>query len=258
MSMSMGLREPSQAFEWVQAPWGRAMRSPAIATPHLFTTRDLPLRATSGQPASGWDRLAAALGVARGRLLHPNQVHGQAIVVVSSEADVADACAASADIIMTARTDAAVAVQCADCVPLLYMDRRTGAVAAAHAGWRGTAAGVAAAAVRAMGQHFGTRADDLAVAIGPSIGPCCYQVGSELLTAFGPDGHRWFARLGDRLLLNLWNANRDQLVEAGVQPSTINVSGLCTAMHADLFDSYRRDGEATGRLAAAIRPSSPK
>ena len=154
---------------------------------------------------------------------------------------------------MTSNGDVAVAVQAADCVPLLLLDSRSGAVAAAHAGWRGTAAGVAQSTTRAMAQHFGTRAADLIVAIGPSIGPCCYQVGEELLAYFGSDGRRWFYRLAGSWMLNLWSANRDQLLEAGVKSENIHVAELCTAMHADLFDSYRRDGTGAGRMAAAIR-----
>ena len=126
-------------------------------------------------------------------------------------------------------------------------------MAAAHAGWRGTAAGVARKTVRAMGERFGTRAGDLVVAIGPSIGPCCYRVGEELLAAFGAEGRRWFYRLSQELMLNLWSANRDQLAEAGVNGEHIHVAELCTAMHPDLFPSFRRDGEGTGRIAAAIR-----
>jgi len=181
-------------------------------------------------------------------------VHGDAVTVVREmPADTKDLCAGAADIIMTATPEIAVAVQAADCVPLLFQDRRTGAVAAAHAGWRGTAAGLAQKTVRAMGERFGTRAADLVVAIGPSIGPCCYRVGEELLAAFGGEGRRWFYRFSKELMLNLWTANRDQLAEAGVNGDDIHVAELCTVMHPDLFPSFRRDGENTGRIAAAIR-----
>lgn len=109
-----------------------------------------------------------------------------------------------------------------------------------------------------MERNFGTRAADLIVAIGPSIGPCCYRVGEELLAAFGPGGRRWFLRLGDGWMLNLWSANSDQLADAGVKSENIHVAELCTAMHEELFDSYRRDGREAGRMAAAIRASSAK
>jgi YfiH family protein len=239
----MTLPQPSGEFEWVQASWGPALRCRAIQTPHFFTTRALPLR----QNEEAWRQLAAELGVEPGDIFRPKQVHGDAVVVVPSTA------ASPADIIMTRDPDVAVAVQAADCVPLLYFDPVTGAVAGAHAGWRGTAAGVARTATRAMAERFGTRAEDLIVAIGPSIGPCCYRVGEELLGAFGPEGRRWFFHLSGGWMLNLWNANRDQLIESGVKSENVHVAELCTVMHPDLFDSFRRDGEHTGRLAAAIR-----
>jgi len=206
------------------------------------------------QQAAAWHELASSLGVAATNLLRPKQVHGDDVMVVlETPANPKELCTAAADIIMTATPEVAVGVQAADCVPLLFEDRRTGAVAAAHAGWRGTAAGVAGKSVRAMIERFGVRVDEVVVAIGPSIGPCCYRVGEELLAAFGADGRRWFYRRANELMLNLWRANRDQLAEAGVKGEHIHVAELCTAMHPDLFPSFRRDGEGTGRIAAAIR-----
>ena len=234
-------------FEWAHAAWGHALRCASIQAPHLFSTRQLSLR------ESGWDDISRFLGVTH--VLRPRQVHGDVVALVPAPpAESEEACAAAADIIMTAHSDVAVAVQAADCVPLLFEDPRSGAVAAAHAGWRGTAAGVARRTVHAMNENFGSRAEDLVVAIGPSIGPCCYEVGEELLAAFGPDGRRWFFRLAGRWMLNLWSANRDQLVEAGVPREHVHVAELCTVNHPALFDSYRRDGTSAGRLAAAIRP----
>jgi YfiH family protein len=175
------------------------------------------------------------------------------IVIPSPAANPDETCDFAADIIMTSHPGVAVAVQAADCVPLLFFDPATGAAAAAHAGWRGTAAGVAQSTARAMAEHFGTKAADLIVAIGPSIGPCCYRVGDELVPRFGGEGRRWFFRLAGAWMLNLWSANRDQLLDAGVKSDQIHVAELCTAMHPELFDSYRRDGAAAGRMAAAIR-----
>ncbi len=245
----MSLPQPNDPFEWTQAEWGAALRCRAIAAPHLFTTRALNL---DSQP--GWQTLARSIGASR--VVRPRQVHGTAVAIVDSPAEEEDVCA-QADIVATVSSGAAIAVQAADCVPMLFQDRRTGAVAAAHAGWRGSAAGVSRATVEAMTKRFGTKAADLVVALGPGIGPCCYEVGGELLDGFGQDGRRWFYRLADKLILNLWAANRDQLVLAGVPEDQVHVAGLCTAAHADLFPSYRRDGSAAGRLAAAIAYSRP-
>jgi YfiH family protein len=235
----------------VQASWGHALRCGAIRAPHIFTTRRLQLRASNEE----WSRLAAELDVDPGSIFRPTQVHGTAVAVVSSsdKSPGYNPCAAAADVIMTTSAGVAVAVQAADCVPLLFFDPASGAVAAAHAGWRGTAAGVARSTTRAMADRFGTRAGNLIVAVGPSIGPCCYQVGEELLAAFGAEGRRWFYRLSGGWMLNLWSANRDQLVDAGVKSENVHVAELCTAMHPELFDSYRRDGATAGRIAAAIR-----
>jgi YfiH family protein len=245
----LALPQPSDEFEWVQASWGPALRCRAIHTPHVFTTRGLELRHNE----EAWLRLAAELGVDGRHIFRPKQVHGDAVVVVPSSGAKGSGCESAADIIMTRDADAAVAVQAADCVPLLFFDAASGAVAAAHAGWRGTAAGVARSTIRAMNLHFGTRPDDFVVAIGPSIGPCCYCVGEELIGAFGPEGRRWFYHLAGGWMLNLWDANRDQLVETGVRSENVHVAELCTAMHPELFDSYRRDGKHAGRLAAAIK-----
>jgi purine-nucleoside/S-methyl-5'-thioadenosine phosphorylase / adenosine deaminase len=250
----MKLPAPADGFEWTEAPWGRALRCAQIHQPHVFTTRDLPLRSAGVQQPAGWDHLADLLGVEQGSVLRPKQVHGNAVTVIARPPhDPRELCAAAADIMMTMHPAMAVAVQSADCVPILLADHQTGAVAAVHAGWRGTASFAASTAVRAMTTHFGSRAENLVAAIGPSIGPCCYAVGEELLAAFGPDGRQWFSRGAGRLVLNLWSANRDQLIESGMKPGNVHVAELCTARHSELFDSFRRDGERTGRLAAAIK-----
>ena len=146
-------------------------------------------------------------------------------------------------------------------MPLLLADPVSGAVAAAHAGWRGTAANVAATAVGVLAEAFGARAADLVVAHGPSIGACCYEVGQDLVDEFrraGFDGavERWFSRGADRRLrLDLWLANRDQLIAAGIPARQVHQSALCTASHPGVFASYRRDGAGTGRIAAVIRAS---
>ena len=111
----------------------------------------------------------------------------------------------------------------------------------------------------ALAREFGSRPSDLVVALGPSIGPCCYVVGDELLgefrkAGFGDRLERWFSSGSDgRLRLDLWAANRDELAGAGARPDQIHVARLCTASHPGVFPSYRRDGSGTGRIAAIIR-----
>ena len=109
-------------------------------------------------------------------------------------------------------------------------------------------------AVRALASTYGSDPADLVAAVGPSIGPCCYEVGDDLARHFAahPESARWFS--GDlKPRLNLWRATRDQLERVGVPPTQIHVCELCTLEHPALFHSYRRDGKRAGRLAAAIR-----
>ena len=132
-----------------------------------------------------------------------------------------------------------VAVKTADCIPVLLVDERSRAVAAVHAGWRGTAARIASGAVASMAERFGTRPEDLHAAIGPGIGKCCYEVGPEVAVQFGGQG---------RGHIDLADANRRQLEESGVTPHRIYASNLCTMCRGEEFDSFRRDQKAAGRM----------
>lgn len=143
------------------------------------------------------------------------------------------------DALIEKQPGSVVAVKTADCIPVLLVDGRSRAVAAVHAGWRGTVARIAAGAVTAMGRRFGTRAEDLHAAIGPGIGECCYEVGADVAAHFGGQG---------RGHINLAAANRRQLEEAGVTPQRIYSSNLCTMCRAEEFDSFRRDKAAAGRM----------
>ena len=142
-------------------------------------------------------------------------------------------------------------VRTADCVPILLADARRRAVAAVHAGWRGTLSRIAARAIEAMTREYGSQPEDLIAAIGPCIGRCCYEVGPDVARAFGA----LFPELpapGGPAHLDLEEANRRILVAAGVPATRIHAGGLCTRCRAGDFHSYRRDGLLAGRLLAAI------
>ncbi len=144
---------------------------------------------------------------------------------------------------------AVVAVKTADCIPILLVDERLRAVAAVHAGWRGTAAGIAPRAAQAMRERFGTEPADLHAAIGPGIGECCYEVGPEVAAAVvARTGGRSFDGNRGRVHLNLTAENQRQLLEAGVTAERIYASNLCTKCLSEDFHSFRRDREASGRL----------
>jgi YfiH family protein len=255
-------------FRWTSESWGAALRCEPLdaVAPHLFTTRQLQL-SPAAQSAAGWAGLARALDTAPEQMRRVRQVHGARVVVATSgqPADTLE----EADALISIDPRVAIAVVAADCVPLLMADRVTGAVAAVHAGWRGTAARVSATALAAMQAAFGTRPEDVVAALGPAIGPCCYEVGSELVDAFAAAGHgrdlidRWFLarpprrgeprRAAPKLRLDVAGANRDQLVLAGIPDSQIHLAGICTAMHLDVLTSYRAEQAGAVRLAGAIR-----
>jgi YfiH family protein len=250
--------QPNGEFEWVQASWGAALRCRPLAeiAPHWFSTRQLVLDGVRVEDGAGWEELAASLGVTIDALVRMRQVHGSAIFEpkIATPLHMAYEGWPEADIAVTDDPAFALSIRAADCVPVLMADRLTGAVAAIHAGWRGTASGTVMAAVRVLETRFGVRPQDVVAAVGPSIGSCCYEVGGELVPNFAthPECADWFGN-EPRLHLNLWRATRDQLLRAGVAAGRIHVCGLCTADHAALFHSYRRDGIGAGRLIAAIR-----
>jgi YfiH family protein len=255
----MTLPAPDPAFHWSHEPWGPALRCSGLAgaAQHLFTTRQLELRASD----AAWAAAAASLGAAPERVMRVKQVHSNVVRVLKR----GEFAAASSndrpdgDAIVSNEPGLVLAVVVADCVPILLADRKGGAAAAVHAGWRGTCAGVAPAAVKRLAGEFGTRPGDLIAAIGPSIGPDDYEVGEPLVDAFKNAGHspedlaRWFIRRASRLHLDLWTANHDQLVAAGVSPDRIFTSRLSTRAHPAVFDSFRAEGERAGRMAALIR-----
>ena len=265
----MTLPPVPDTFYWTEAPWGAALRCRPLDSlaPHLFTTRQLSLAS-----AAGYAELAAALGVRHVATL--TQVHGAAVSIVHA-AEIPRH-GPEADAFVSNASDIAVAVRAADCVPLLMADSVTGAVAAVHAGWRGTAARAAVAALHAMQREYGTHPTNVVAAMGPSIGPCCYTVGPELVDAFAAAGHerslieRWFSTPASpegsggagrgapgagrwpQLRLDVGGANRDQLVLAGVPERQIYDCRLCTAMYREVLTSYRAEKENAGRIAGAI------
>jgi purine-nucleoside/S-methyl-5'-thioadenosine phosphorylase / adenosine deaminase len=136
-----------------------------------------------------------------------------------------------------------VAVKTADCIPILLADEKRRAVAGVHAGWRGTVQGIAGRAVRAMHQEFGSDPAHMHAAIGPGIGKCCYEVGAEVAARFGEIGP---------CHIDLVEANRTQLLDAGIPAARIYVAGLCTKCGAVDFHSFRRDKEHSGRMLSFI------
>jgi YfiH family protein len=221
---------------------------------HFFTASTLRLR----DDPRGWKEVAGMAGVAPERLQLLQQVHGSRVVAAPGETT--DVARPEADGIVSDDPSLALVVRVADCAPILIADRARGAVAAVHAGWRSTMASIAVHAVARLRERYGSRPDDLVVAIGPCLGVCCGEMGQEVMEAFRTAGHddrtisRWFTRRsGQRPHFDLWRANQDQLEASGVRAASIHVSGLCTRTHAGTFHSYRAQGADAGRMAAVIR-----
>jgi YfiH family protein len=211
------------------------------------------------------------------------QIHSSILRIVG-HVDAAPQASHKADGMMTAEPGVLLAIQTADCIPILIADTRNRAVAGFHAGWRGTLKRIVENGIGRMRLEFGSRPEDLLAAIGPGIGQCCYAVGEEVrgefesqfayaadlfcdvydsdpvkekypllfMTARAP-GH---SDLGPSLHLDLVEANRRQLLDAGLKPEAISVVGDCTSCRTDRYFSYRAEHGFTGRMfsAIAIRP----
>lgn len=138
----------------------------------------------------------------------------------------------------------------ADCVPILLADTVHGVVAAVHSGWRGTKSGIVKNAVEVMCERFGSAAADIKAAVGPSIGPCCFEVGPEVAEQFESVLVR--EKGIGKYTVNLWEANRRLLLQSGITPGNIDVFEMCTMCNNDSLYSYRSHGDRTGRMGALI------
>ena len=218
-------------------------------------------------------RFQSALGALDLKLISLKQIHSDVIHLF----DTAPAKPCQGDASITNRPGLLLGTQTADCVPILLVDPKKRAVAAVHAGWRGTLARIVVKAIGQMQMQFQCNPADLLAAVGPSIGGCCYEVGTEVATQFQSqfaEAPEWFDefRTGDEpnpiqwlnmmppghqpppknVLLDLRKANRAQLLAVGVHAHNIFVSDLCTACRRDLLFSYRKEGPQSGRLMSVI------
>ncbi len=197
-------------------------------------------------------RATRALGVNREDLVSPSQRHtsrAQQVGRAERGRVISDT-----DTLFTHETSVPILLRYADCTPILLYDPSRHACAVIHSGWRGTVAGAIPAAVHALGQAFGSRPKDLVAGIGPCIGPCCYEVGNDVVDAVRSAFDRAGALLprngGDRRHFDLWAANRRWLAESGVLQ--VEIAEVCTACHKDEFFSYRGGAGRTGHFGALM------
>jgi YfiH family protein len=204
-------------------------------------------------------RLQAAMGDLE--IHFATQVHGAEVIRVAPADAPARTASQRADAVWAPGCGPAVGVYVADCAPILIADVATGACAAVHAGWRGTVAKVLSATLTVMLQAPGARVQDLRVAIGPSIGPCCFEVGAEVTSAVDdafPDARAAGAiRIGPgRPHVDLWRLNALAAGELGLMEDQIDICGRCTFCEPANFFSYRRQGAIAGQLAGVIRAAA--
>ena len=248
------MSDASKVFYWDRWANGWLMgKFPALTEwgiPHAVSTRFGPdVQQVAVATMAAGLHVAEPLGLPN--VAFANQVHGAQVQVARQPGNVGDA-----DALCTNQGGLALLGKSADCPLILLADPERGAVGFAHASWRSTVAGIIPALIRQMVQHLGCRPKHMLACICPSIGPECYEVGSEVqqmaVTGIGPHAQVFF-RLGKRRAhFDLWAANSDALMRCGLPQQNIYVAGICTLCHNDLLPSYRKEGAAAGRFMAII------
>ena len=274
---------------WDRIPWlwhGFSTRQGGVS--RAYCAEDAPCELNLGFTAAD-DREAvirnrtlfaeAISGDPETPLITLRQFHSN-LLRVASAADSGRDCPSKADGIMTSQPGILIGIQTADCIPVLVADKKRRVVAAFHAGWRGTVKRIVENGIGRMRLEFGSRPKDLVAAIGPGAGPCCYAVGEEVQSEFESQFvyarelfHEVFSSdavhnkypmlfltqcapghspMGPNLHLDLIEANRRQLLDAGLAPRTIHITGGCTNCQTDLFFSHRASRGHAGRMIAAI------
>lgn len=204
--------------------------------------------------------LDRALGMDLSNLAFVDQVHGDEVALLTaSNRSRGGASLGKADAIITQQKDIPLLIQVADCLPVLFYDPIHQAIGVAHAGWRGTVSHIAAKTLLAMGEHFGTKPEDVRALLGPCIGACCYEVGEDVRAEFTkvfPWGGEVFTPYQKgQWKLDLAQANAQQLMEMGLKQENLVESGLCTVRHSGLFYSHRAEAgpdRNTGRFGVLL------
>lgn len=211
-------------------------------------------------------KMADILKVAEDSFVFSHQVHDNKILHVS-ERDKGKGYNRSSDIkgvdgLITDSRGITLTTFYADCVPLFFLDPVKKAIGLSHAGWRGSVLGIGPRTVMAMARTFGSKPEDILVGIGPSIGPCCYEVSQDVINEFENKLNRDIigkiakmsvkAHHEDKFMFDLWTANQQMLLETGVMANHISTTDLCTMCHHEMFFSHRVMGNARGSLAAFL------
>jgi hypothetical protein len=223
---------------------------------HAFTTRHAGLGGRTGgiRTPADWQAVADDFSISVDRLVTVQQVHGDDVVSVN-ERSYRDMRSQRADALVTSSPGIAIGVETADCVPVLLLDPLCSAIAAVHAGWRSTVKGIVQKAVRTLQHEYGCDPSRMTAAIGPAIGPECYEVDEPVMGPVREAFPFWreiaASRGNGRWSLDLVAANRTELVRAGLRERNVHALGMCTSCRRDLFYSFRAEGR-TGRMLSVI------
>jgi YfiH family protein len=204
---------------------------------------------TQRNVAENWNILSNAFNIPEDHFFTVNQIHGDRILIIDDT--VPDSHDPGYDGIITNKPGIAIGIKTADCVPIFLVDRVKHIIGTIHAGWKGTSLNIAGKALRILVNKFASKPEDIIVTIGPSIGPCCYEVDETVWTAMEKDPDRDFffkeSRKAERWMLDLPKANQRQILRAGISPENVTSAGICTSCHRDTFFSHRGEGGQTGR-----------
>jgi len=246
----------------------------SIETPHGFTSRlggvsqgifaSLNLGVNRGDDpvavSENYDRVASMFNIRKEELVFTRQVHGDTVRLAGQsdrQGDIFAPTPQEADGLVTAERNLPLMVFTADCIPILLWDQRTGAVGAVHAGWRSTVLDIAGKAVTRLITDCGSRPQDIRAAMGPGIGRCCFETGSEVAVAvvdlLGREAGACMAACAqEKRMVDLKEVNRRLLLRAGLLPDRISVSDICTMCNHETFWSHRATAGHRGSQAALI------
>ncbi len=212
-----------------------------------YTVNDNPKNVTQNL-----ESLAKLLDFNKNQMVSPKQTHSKNIGIVNSNKDIFP----DTDALITNKPGICIFIRTADCVPILLYDPIQNALAAIHSGWKSTIQEISKHTIELMQDEFGTKPENLIAGIGPSIGPKVYEVGVEVAELFqeqfGVNHTVEPIKNSNKYLLNLWEANKQILIETGIPETQIEIAEICTYSNSELFYSARRDGIKTGRLATGI------
>ena len=226
--------------------------SDVIPIPHFFGTRQVPA------DIQGLVQIGAVTTGSRSFpiIASLKQIHSTRVVVFDSPAKVGVMAEDEGDALVTNQPALLLVVRTADCVPVLLVDHKTGVIGAIHAGWRGTVDGIVPKTIQTCAEQFGSEPADIHVAIGPSIGPCCYEVDAPVIEPIRTSYPNWPGVLQEitvgKGMLDLKKLIRHQILACGISEHQLERIEYCTYCRDDLFFSYRREGKVYGTMMSGI------